>query len=263
MLETTCANCVFAKIKKNKQYGCALNRTQRLEKRKEETDGIEHYVVSRFCNANRPKAWTESLTLEQRLQADKIVMEEIRPRVGFLVYLDHSKDNPLEWLEATLTDIRDQSESGARYVIIANEKVEYNEQIHEMLRLFFDQEKVKTHILQLLEVPENKIWIVDEAFRLTLNGWLYVTTSGERVHKNLLKDLHEHINIKMGKLSVVLPYEGINGLLIQTALFKYVNGNKTKVWSEEEKDNRLFLDKIKDLDKTEDCILDWSQVNVA
>ena len=29
------------------------------------------------------------------------------------------------------------------------------------------------------------------------------------------------------------------------------------------KDSRLFLDKVKELDKTEDCILDWSQVNVT
>ena len=103
----------------------------------------------------------------------------------------------------------------------------------------------------------------DEAFRLALNGWIYTTTSGEMVDKNVLKDVHEHLNIKMKKLSVVSPYEGINGLMVQTSLFKYLNGNRTKIWSEDQKDSRLFLDKVKELDKTEDCILDWSQVNVT
>ena len=132
-----------------------------------------------------------------------------------------------------------------------------------MLLSMFDKDQTEVNLLQLLEVPTNKIWLVDEAFRLALNGWLYTTTSGESVDKNLLKDLHQHVNVKMKKLSVVKPYEGINGFLVQTALFKYLNGNKTKNWSAEEKDSRLFLDKIKDLDETKDCILDWSQVNVA
>jgi len=263
MVETTCINCVFAKIKDNKQHGCALNRLEKLGSRKEETDGVEHYVVSRFCNTNRPEKWTESLSLEERLQADKAVLEEVRPRIGFLIYLDHSKDNTLTWLESTLMDIRDQTESFARYVIVVNEKVEYNNEIHDMLQLFFNKEQTKTHILQLLEVPENKIWIIDEAFRLALNGWLYVTSSGENVDRNLLKNLHEHLNLKLQRLSVVLPYSGINGLLVQTALFKFLNGNKTKIWDEDKKDSRLFLEKIKDLNEKEDCILEWSDINVA
>ena len=60
-----------------------------------------------------------------------------------------------------------------------------------------------------------------------------------------------------------MPYDDINGFLVQTSLFKYLNGNKTKVWDLENKDSRMFLDKAKDLDKNGDCILEWSQVNVA
>jgi len=263
MIETSCAGCVFAKVKNKKQYGCALNRTQKLGTRKQETDGVEYDVCLRFCNTFRPDYWSDGLTLDEKLNADSIVMEEVRPRVGFLVYLDHSKSNPLTWLESTLMGIRDQTESHARYVIVINEKVEYNEQVHNMLIKFFDKEKTKVHLLQILEPPTNKIWIIDEAFRLALNGWLYVTTSGETVDRNLLKDLHQHLNVKMKKLSAVLPYEGINGLLLQTALFKFLNGNKTKVFDDKTKDSRLFLDKIKDMEGSENCILDWSQVNVA
>lgn len=263
MVETSCADCVFAKIKDSKQYGCVLNRTEKMETRKEETNGIEHDVVLRFCNTSRPEQWTETLSLEERINADATVMEEVRPRVGFLVHVDHSKENPLQDLELTLSGIRDQTESSPRYVIVANEKVEYNEKIHETLVSFFDKNEVEIHVLQIIEVPKNKVWLIDEAFKLALNGWLYVTTSGETVDKNMLKDIHEHLNIKMKKLSVVMPYEGINGFLVQTSLFKYLNGNKTKVWTPEEKDSRLFLDKVKDLDKTEDCIIEWSQVNVA
>jgi len=264
MVETSCAGCVFAKIKDSKQYGCSLNRLEKLDYSETETrDGVEYKKASRFCNTYRPKQWLDNMSLEEQMQADSAVMQEVRPRVGFLVHLDHDKENPLNYLESTLMGIRNQSESEARYVIVTNTKVEYNEQIHEMLRKFFDEDKTEIHILQILEVPENNFWLVDEAFRLALNGWLYVTTSGEQVDRNLLKDLHEHLNLKLKKLSVVLPYDDINGFLVQTSLFKYLNGNKTKVWDLENKDSRMFLDKAKDLDKNGDCILEWSQVNVA
>ena len=263
MIETSCADCTFAKIKDKKQYGCVLNRVEKMETRTDKTNGIKHDVCLRFCNTFRPDEWLDKLTLDQKLNADSVVMEEVRPRVGFLVYVDYSKDNPLALLESTLSQIKDQSESNPRYVIVAHEKVEYNQEIHEMLITKFDQQKTKVHLIQLLEVPQNKIWIVDEAFRHALNGWLYVTTSGEPVDKDMLKDLHEHLNIKLKKISVVMPYEGINGLLVQTSLFKFLNGNKTKVWDDKSKDSRLFLDKVKDMQGVNDCILDWSQINVA
>jgi hypothetical protein len=264
MVETSCAGCVFAKTKDGKQYGCSLNRLEKLEHSETETrDDIEYKKVSRFCNTYRPEQWLDNMPLDEQMKADDVVMQEVRPRVGFLVHLDHDKENPLNYLESTLMGIRDQSESEARYVIVTNTKVEYNEQIHQMLRRFFDEDKTEIHILQILEAPENNFWLVDEAFRLALNGWLYVTTSGEQVDRNLLKDLHEHINLKLKKLSIVLPYDDINGFLVQTSLFKYLNGNKTKVWDLENKDSRMFLDKAKDLDKNGDCILEWSQVNVA
>lgn len=263
MIETSCKGCVFSRVKDGKQEDCSLGRLEKIESEIKTEDGIEYRVLSRFCNTYRPEDWTKKLSLKEQMDSSETVLEEVRPRVGFLIHLDHSKENPLTWLESTLMDIRDQSESRARYVIVVNEKVEYNQEIHKILSLFFDKEKTFTHIIQMLELPENKIWLLDEAFRFALNGWLYMTTSGEKVDRNLLKNLHEHLNIKLKKLSIVLPYEGINGFLVQTALFKYLNGNKTKVWDDGSKDSRLFLDKAKDLDKTEDCILDWSQINVA
>jgi hypothetical protein len=205
----------------------------------------------------------ESLTLEQKMNADGVVMDEVRPRIGFLIHLDHKKEDPIQELKKTLTDIKNQSESLARYVIVSNSKVEYNEEIHSILSSYFDTDKTEIHIVQLLGQPLNNIWIIDEAFKLTLNGWLYVTTSGEHVDKNMMKDVHSHINIKLKKLSIVMPYEDINGLLFQTALFKYLNGNKTKVWDKDNSDSRPFLEKVKDLDENGDCILEWSEVNAT
>lgn len=264
MIQTNCQGCIFAKLENGTQTDCALDRIDKLGVSSIQADDNNQYkTLSSFCNAFRPKEWVERLTLEESMNPVQTVMEEVKPRVGFLIILDTSKEQALNHLESTLLSIRDQTDSIARYVIVATEKVEYNEGIQNILVKFFNEEDTFIHVLQLLEKPQNEMFIIDEAFRLALNGWLYITTSGEPVDKNLLKDLHEHINIKMKKLSVVLPYDNINGLLLQTALFKYVNGNKTKVWDIENVDSRPFLEKIKDLDKNGNCILDWSQVNVA
>jgi hypothetical protein len=265
MIQTNCQGCIFAKLDNGVQTDCNLKRIEKLGMSSiQAEDNNQYKTLSSFCNAFRPKEWVDRLSLEESLNPVETVMEEIKPRVGFLVILNTEKNEAsLSYLESTLMSIRDQTDSSPRYVVVATDKVEYNEGIHAILQKFFNQEKTFIHVLQLLERPENDMFIVDEAFRLALNGWLYVTTSGEPVDRNLLKDLHEHINIKMKKLSVVLPYEGINGLLFQTALFKYVNGNKTKIWDSENLDSRMFLEKVKDLDKSGNCILNWSEVNAA
>lgn len=263
MIQSSCYDCVFSKIKDRKQYGCTLNRTEKFKTKQEKTEDIEHKVCLEFCNTFRPPAWLDRLSIEEKLNADKLVIEEVRPRVGFVVYLDNSKENSIELLKSTLKSIRNQSESNPRYVIVVNDKVEYNEEIHNILLDQFDVSLTKIHLVQLLEVPENKIWLLDEVFKHALNGWIYYTTSGEIVDKDLLKNLHEHLNIKMKKLAVVLPYDDVNGLLFQTSLFKFLNGNRVKVWDEDKKDNRLFLDKVKSMEEADKCILNWSQVNVA
>lgn len=261
---TNCQGCVFAKISNNVQTGCELNRIDKLGSDKTTTsDGVEHFSLSRFCNAFRPKQWINRLDAKESLNLLETVKEEIKPRVGFLILLDTSKENALLYLEQTLTGIRDQTDSQARYIIVSTDKPEYNEGIYNLLAGMFNKEETFLHVLQLLEVPEDKMFVIDEAFSSALNGWIYVTTSGEQVDRNLLKDLNEHINEKMKKLSVVLPYDGINGLVFQTALFKYLNGNRTKIWDVDNSDSRMFLEKIKDLDKDGDCILNWSQVNAS
>ena len=48
-------------------------------------------------------------------------------------------------------------------------------------------------------------------------------------------------------LSVVKPYDDINGMIFQASLFKYLNGNRRKVYEDKNVDDRLFLDKVNDL----------------
>ena len=48
-------------------------------------------------------------------------------------------------------------------------------------------------------------------------------------------------------------------MIIQAALFKFLNGNKTKVFDDGSTDNRLFLDKVADMSTTDGSgsVLEW------
>jgi len=83
------------------------------------------------------------------------------------------------------------------------------------------------------------------------------------VPRDLIYKIHKRVNLDMKKLVVVKPYSGVNGLLFQSALFKFVNGNKPKLYQDEIIDNRPFLEKVKEAAKESDdqTLIDWSEFN--
>ena len=49
-------------------------------------------------------------------------------------------------------------------------------------------------------------------------------------------------------------------MIIQTALFKFLNGNRTKMFDDGSTDNRLFLDKIEDMSAKDGSrsLIEWN-----
>lgn len=254
MIETTCKGCVFAQVKKNVQTGCQLNRLEKLGSKL--NSDAESFSVQRFCNTARPQEWVDLLSFEESLDLKKAVMQEVYPRVGVLINFDVTKDQPLEKLESSISDLMSQ-EHPPRYIIVANEKVEYNESIQKILASKLPK-GTDHHIVQMLKRFEDQKQIIDECFRHALNGWMYVTTCGEEIPKTLMQTLNRMINEDMEKITVVKPYDGFNGMIFQTALFKFLNGNRPKVWTIEEIDYRPFLEKVQDLDK-ESSVMSWEE----
>ena len=81
--------------------------------------------------------------------------------------------------------------------------------------------------------------------------------------RDLIYKIHKRVNLDMKKLVVVKPYSGVNGLLFQSALFKFVNGNRPKLYQDEIIDNRPFLEKVTAAAKESDdqTLIDWSEFN--
>ena len=258
---TKCNGCVFAEFGEFTQKSCELSRASKLGIEEKDNDGF--FILSRFCSAYRPQGWLDDLSDEEKLDKEKVVMEEVSPCVGFFVLLKTDEENAIDKLKQTLKDIQDQTHGVPRYVVVINDKVEYNQEIYNILASRFDFEKTEYHMVQLEHEPKTQFHRLDPAFIHAKNGWIYVTSSGEKIDKDLILKIHKRINIDMKKLVVVQPYDDINGMIFQAALFKFLNGNKTKLYQDEVIDSRSFLEKVQAAAKNsgKETLITWSEFN--
>ena len=264
MIHTKCDACVFAELGDNKiQTGCKLDRELKLGVNETNDDGF--FNLSRFCNTYRPKEWLPMLSLEESENLCDTVLQEVRPRVGFFVIMDSEGVEAIDKLKKTLLDIKNQKDAIPRYVVVVNDKVEYNNEIQGLFGELFDHYITMHHIVQINTTFPTEHHLIDEAFIHAKNGWVYVTSSGENVPLDLLEKMHQRMNIDMNILSVVKPYDEINGMIFQASLFKYLNGNRRKVYEgedgEKNVDDRPFLDKVEDLAQmsAEGSVIEWGE----
>ena len=259
---TKCDACVFAELDKNKiQTSCELGRESKLGVEETNDDGF--FNLNRFCNTYRPKEWLPMLSLEESENLCDTVLQEVKPRVGFFVIMDSQDTDVIDKLKKTLLDIKNQKNATPRYVVVINDKVEYNNEIQGLFGELFDHYITMHHIVQINTTFPTEHHLIDEAFIHAKNGWVYVTSSGENVPLDLLEKMHQRMNIDMDILSVVKPYDEINGMIFQSSLFKYLNGNRRKVYEgedgEKNVDDRPFLDKVEDLAQmsAEGSVIEW------
>ena len=166
----------------------------------------------------------------------------------------------LDRLKVTLKDIKEQSFGQARYIALINSRVEYNEQLHEILRENFDFKETEFHIVQTL-VDSKSNFLLDEAFRHAKNGWAYVTTSGENVRLDLLEKIHDRINVDMKRLVLVKPYDDLNGMIFQTAIYKFLDGSRKLQHKDTGEDMSLsFVEKVEGMNTSDpDTIITWKE----
>ena len=258
MIHTKCDACVFTKLDDNKiQTGCKLDRELKLGVKETNDDGF--FNLARFCNTYRPKEWLPMLSLEESGNLEYTVLQEVRPRVGFFVIMDSQDTESIDKLKKTLVDIKNQKNAIARYVVVINNKVEYNTEIQGLFGELFDHYITMHHIVQINTTFPTQHHLIDEAFTHAKNGWIYVTSSGQDVPLDLLEKMHQRMNVNMDILSVVKPYDDINGMIFQASLFKYLNGNRRKVYDDKKVDDRLFLDKVEDLAQmsAKGSVIEW------
>ena len=266
---TKCEGCVFSKLEGSKQIGCDLGRHEKLGFSTLYDDTT--FTLERFCNAYRPEEWSSSLDFEDRLDTQDTVMKEVAPRAGFIIRIDHEKEEEIKNLDKTLASITKLSNPTGKkpaYVIVINEKVEYNEEIWGRFIAWFGEESdTKYHIVQLNKAHENLATVIDEAFTHAENGWIHCVTCGDEVPNDLLSKIHNFINVRMKKLIMLMPKndDPFSGLTFPAYLFKFLNGNGVKVFRDEMADSRSFLDKVLDAEKRGETktVYSWEEFYAA
>lgn len=258
---THCKGCVFAKSNQNEQQSCLLSRTDKLGVEKL-TDGF--FELKRYCNAFRPAEWVQKLEFEQSLNPESVVLQEIYPRIGFFVKLNTNEPNAIDALDLTINSIAKINGKPASYIVVINDKVEYNEEIWGLfIKHFGEQSKTtKYHIVQIQEKPSKITEIIDEAFGRAENSWIMCTSSGFRIKPETLERLHKLLNIDMKQMTMIEPYDSnFNGLMFPAYLFKFLNGNKTKVFRDEIVDSNEFMEKVRNAEERGNTktIMTWKE----
>lgn len=268
-VQTHCKDCVFLKRESGSQSGCLLNRDSKLGICGNDSDN--NYVLCRFCNTYRPQQWMDLLSFEESLNPQAAVLKEVFPKFGFFIFLNTDEDDCLQKLKTTIEDIRDIEGCRASYVIVINDKPEYNQEIWTIFVENFepkedeysydDIDDLSYHIVQLSERPEKIILAIDEAFPKAVNGWIYAVHAGERIRLDIGKKIHKIVNEDMKQIVLIRPYDDKNnGLIFPAYLFKFLNGNKTKMFNDKVLDSKEFIEKVESAQsRTEvQAVFDWS-----
>ena len=265
IIRTDCEHCVFCKLSDNgTQTGCELGRSDLLGVETMSEEGS--FILARFCNTYRPDEWVQELNLDESLDLQKTVIEEVCPKVGFFIYLDtNQNDYTMEKLTSTIESIAKIEHGPPTHIVIINDKVEFNEEIWGLFLKYFDINKTKYHIVQLNSKLDDVTQSLDAAFTHAQNGWIYVATSGETIASDVITRLNGLLNIEMKKLNRVESYDGFNGLMFPAFLFKFLNGNKNKMFTDKKMDTGSFVEKMQKAEARSNSktIITWKEFNAS
>lgn len=253
-VETYCKNCVFAEYTDNKQTGCELGRHKVFnpEETMREEDGKHAYIFNRFCTAFRPEEWKLVLDDEEKKDLVATVKSEIFPPLGIFVFLKTTVPNPMQNLKNRIQEIKDQTVGSLRYIVVINSKVEYNEEIHSILNDSFDFDETEFHIVQTL-LEQRDLLYIDDAFKHAKNGWIYVTESNWKIRKDLFEAIDNNINVKLNRIVLVEPSSGIQGMIFQAAVHKFLDGSNNILDIKNAEQVQVnFLEKVRALAKNSD-----------
>tara|TARA_B110000495_G_C23026399_1_gene610039 strand:- start:1845 stop:2636 length:792 start_codon:yes stop_codon:yes gene_type:complete len=257
-LRTNCKGCVFSKLDdQGDQNGCSLGRHKLLGILEEN----DHYTLERFCNTYRPDEWLESLNFEQSLNPMTTVLEEVSVRVGYILNIcdEHSEENVQTIMQAV-------SQVDPSWIVVVTSGPEWNDFVWEtFIQIFGEASDVNYHIVQVGKDQAVKT-LVDRGFKHAENGWVYLLKSSKGIpdllqHK---KDLDRTLNEDLKQLVMV---ENSNHddheLCFPAYLFKFLNGNRTKIYEDELADSRPFVVKIREAEaRTKNkTVYTWDEIN--
>jgi len=245
-LEFSCANCYFAQMQDGQQVGCKLNRAEKLGYKLTSP----YYTLSRFCHTSRTKEWgeeSEKIHENDPYGSPEIdVYEEIFPRLGLVIVFN----DDMEAFKRTFESAEDFA-----YTVVVNNKVEYNEEINEVLKGY----NGKSYIVQMLvDVPH--LHKLDYAFKHAQKGWIVIVPAGYEFNIFFAETFAYEVNNNCKPISLSVDKDK-QKMLVSTALYKYLNGNRPKMLNDGTVDQRDFFGKLSDFKQDDpNSVIPWEQL---
>jgi hypothetical protein len=140
-----------------------------------------------------------------------------------------------------------------KFIVVINDRVEYNEDIFKLM-----QNTLKTNIgrFNVIQSLEDSIEL-DEGFKHAKNGWSVFLKQGQNINTNFAAIIHKRINFDMKRFLYSENKDGTK-MVVQSALYKLLNGNRPLMNQEGEPDTRSFKEKLQDMQQTDmDSVIEW------
>lgn len=238
--KTHCKGCMFANLKAGQQISCSLNKAP------DERKTVDNYFFfDNYCKFYRDAEWLKECGEES---PEEKVTRETKIRVGLAIDFTDSYDE--DKLKQTLLSFPE-----AEYIILINDKPEYNKNLFDIVKFCTKLHSSRIHIVQIIE--QSELYYMDEAFKFARNGYFCYVQNGEILPSNFYEKITQTINVEMKPLSVCF---GGDKILVQSMLFKYLGGNKSRIDKDGAIDSRTFAERVYQMPKTEQCIYDWDKL---
>ena len=252
-ITTNCKGCVFAVSDDLGQTGCLANRVNPssdfISSRSAESG---FFILDRYCSLFRPEKWVEELNLlEQDRTSEKLLKvakKEALPRLTFIINFNYDM--------SFLTNLLDiiNSQECRKFIVVVNDKVEYNENIFALLK-----DKLSNNVggFNLVQIVKSSSKFYDSGFKHAKNGWSVFLDKNQTVGKNFVGNLEERLTNQWKRL-VFAQDESGERKIVQSSIYKMLLNN---VKSDGSIDSRPFEEKILDLEfDDKDCFCDWKEI---
>lgn len=250
----SCNNCIFKEIENGKQVGCSLDMpTKLLNRNPVEADLIQYqdekvFSLNRFCMTYRPPEWVTDHNIQGDLK--EAVIKELRVPVGYVIVFKED----LETLKTTLSSIKEPT-----YIIVTNEKVEYNEEIYDLLGEVFPG--VPYRLVQLLK-PAPFQEHLDRVFTHCKNGWITLLKAGYTLPTDFYAKIKHRLNVESRGFGVCFD-DNKEKLVVQAKIFKFLGGNLPLIKDDLSIDNRDFYERLEEARSNttnQDIIVSWKDM---
>lgn len=250
----SCNNCIFKETSNDRQVGCSLDMPTKLLGRNPEASDLVPYEDSqvftfdRFCMTYRPPEWV----VDHQIEGDPkmAVLKELRVPVGYVIAF--SED--LETLKTTLDSIEDPI-----YVIVTNNKVEYNEGIYNMLGDRFPTTPYR--LVQLLKKAPYQQHL-DRVFSHCKNGWITLIKAGYTLPADFYSRIKNRVNVESRGFAVCFD-DNKEKLVVQSKIFKFLGGNMPMIRDDLSVDKRDFYERLEEAKANttnQDLIVSWKEM---